>query len=59
MKDQVLRMTDLQNELFPNQSLQERNTNFSDFYLEYGEQLIPELIKNLNPLSAEFLILTL
>lgn len=59
LKDQVLRMTDLQNELFPNQSLQERNTNFSDFYLEYGEQLIPELIKNLNPLSAEFLILTL
>jgi len=59
LKDQVLRMTDLQNELFPNQSLQERNTNFSEFYLEYGERLIPELIQNLNPLSAEFLILTL
>ena len=42
LSDQVLRMTDLQNELFPNGSLQERNANFSEFYLEYGEQLIPK-----------------
>jgi bacillithiol synthase len=59
LSDQVLRMTELQNELFPNQSLQERNTNFSEFYLEYGEELIPQLIKNLKPLNTEFLILTL
>lgn len=59
LQDQVSRMTELQNELFPNQSLQERNTNFSQFYLEYGEELIPQLIKNLNPLNSEFLILTL
>ncbi len=58
LQDQVLRMTDIQNELFPNQSLQERNTNFSQFYLEYGEQLIPQLIENLKPLKAEFIILT-
>ncbi|MCH4552954.1 bacillithiol biosynthesis cysteine-adding enzyme BshC [Aestuariibaculum lutulentum] len=57
--DQVSRMTDLQNELFPNQSLQERNTNFSQFYLEYGAQLIPELIKHLNPLNKEFSLLKL
>ncbi len=59
LQDQVLRMTDLQNELFPNQSLQERNANFSQFYLEYGEQLVPQLIQNLKPLTSEFLILTL
>ncbi|MBP0903628.1 bacillithiol biosynthesis cysteine-adding enzyme BshC [Mariniflexile gromovii] len=59
LSDQVLRMTDLQNELFPNQSLQERNTNFSEFYLEYGESLIAELIENLEPLKSEFLILKL
>ena len=59
LQDQVSRMTELQNELFPNNSLQERTTNFSQFYLEYGEELIPQLIKNLNPLSSEFLILTL
>jgi bacillithiol synthase len=57
--DQVSRMTDIQNELFPNQSLQERTTNFSEFYLEYGEELISELIKHLDPLKSEFTILTL
>ncbi|MDP5158773.1 MAG: bacillithiol biosynthesis cysteine-adding enzyme BshC [Flaviramulus sp.] len=59
LADEVLMMTDIQNELFPNNSLQERNTNFSEFYLEYGEQLIPKLIENLNPLEGEFSILTL
>src|SRR5690606_8593975 len=44
LAEQVSRMTDLQNELFPNQSLQERNTNVSEFYLEFGEELIPNLI---------------
>tara|TARA_R110000868_G_scaffold1389_19_gene10796 strand:- start:10470 stop:12071 length:1602 start_codon:yes stop_codon:yes gene_type:complete len=58
LSDQVSRMTDIQNELFPNQSLQERNTNFSEFYLQYGDRLIPELIANLQPLKNEFLILT-
>ncbi|SFZ92798.1 hypothetical protein SAMN05428642_1021000 [Flaviramulus basaltis] len=59
LSNEVLRMTDLQNELFPSQSLQERNTNFSEFYLEYGESLIPKLIENLEPLKNEFAILTL
>ena len=57
LADQISRMTDIQNELFPNSSLQERNANFSEFYLEYGEQLIPILIENLKPLKGEFLIL--
>ena len=58
LSDEVERMTEIQNELFPNGSLQERNTNFSEFYLEYGEQLIPDLIENLKPLKNEFTILT-
>ncbi|GAA3581981.1 bacillithiol biosynthesis cysteine-adding enzyme BshC [Snuella lapsa] len=59
LSDQVIRMTDLQNQLFPNQSLQERNTNFSEFYLEYSSQLIPHLIKELDPLQGTFTILNL
>ncbi|TWO34408.1 bacillithiol biosynthesis cysteine-adding enzyme BshC [Seonamhaeicola sediminis] len=59
LSDQVSRMTELQNQLFPNGSLQERNTNFTEFYLEYGEQLIPQLIAHLKPLQGEFLILTM
>jgi uncharacterized protein YllA (UPF0747 family) len=55
--DHIKRLTTLQNELFPNQSLQERNKNFTEFYLEYGDDLIPTLMKYLDPLKGEFLIL--
>ncbi len=58
LSDHVKRLTTIQNELFPNQSLQERNTNFSEMYLEYGEELILMLIKHLDPLKREFLIVT-
>ncbi len=57
LKDQVIRMTDIQNELFPNGSLQERTSNFTELYLEYGASLIPRLIKDLNPLDLRFTIL--
>lgn len=53
------RITDLQNELFPNQSLQERQTNFSEFYLEFGENLVPTLIKQLKPLDNTFDVIVL
>ncbi|MGJ5642255.1 bacillithiol biosynthesis cysteine-adding enzyme BshC [Formosa sp. S-31] len=59
LADQVSRMTDLQNQLFPNQSLQERAVNFSELYLEFGDQLIEQLVLNLQPLKQEFLILNL
>ncbi|WP_452232607.1 bacillithiol biosynthesis cysteine-adding enzyme BshC [Lacinutrix sp. MEBiC02595] len=59
LKDQVERMTELQNELFPNASLQERNTNFSELYLEFGEQLVPKLIEELKPLQGDFTIITM
>ena len=57
LKNHVQRMTEIQNELFPGQSLQERNLNFSEFYLEYGEELIPLLMKDLDPLRLDFSIL--
>ncbi len=47
----------LQDELFPRQSLQERNMNFSEFYLEHGEEFISALMHQLEPLKGEFLIL--
>ena len=56
--DEVLeRVRKLQDDLFPGQSLQERHKNFSEFYLEYGEDIIQILVQNLEPLKAEFLIL--
>ena len=59
LADQIERATDLQEQLFPNQSLQERNLNFSELYLEFGDELIPKLIEELEPLKAEFTILSL
>ncbi len=57
LKDHVVRITALQNELFPNQSLQERQLNFSELYLEYGSSLISDLKGSLQPLQHEFLVL--
>lgn len=57
LKDHVVRLTDLQNELFPNKSLQERQLNFSEMYLEMGDSLIPTLSEALDPFSEGFLVL--
>ncbi len=57
--DVLERVKLLQTKLFPNQSLQERQANFSEFYLEFGDQLIQQLVLNLQPLNSEFLILKL
>lgn len=59
LKEILDRVVELQNELFPNQSLQERQANFSEFYLEFGDQFIQQLMLNLQPLKQEFLILNL
>ena len=59
LADEIGRCTALQEQLFPGQSLQERNTNFSELYLEYGDDLIPSIINSLEPLNGEFSIITL
>jgi bacillithiol biosynthesis cysteine-adding enzyme BshC len=53
------RITDLQNEFFPNQSLQERQANFSEFYLEYGDLFIQKLMGQLKPLDTSFEVVLL
>ena len=57
--DELERITDLQNELFPNKSLQERQTNFSEFYLENGDNLIQKLMEQLKPLEDNFNIISI
>ncbi len=58
LKDEVERIAALQNDLFPNRSLQERQTNFSELYAEYGKDLIVKLKEELDPLDSNFKILT-
>ena len=54
LKDYLDRIVDLQNQLFPNQSLQERQLNFSELYLDHGDLLIKKLLATLKPLENEF-----
>lgn len=46
-------------ELFPNGSLQERFLNFSEFYLDYGDEFIDRLRHELAPLNQNFHIFSL
>ena len=57
LKDHVVRLTEVQNQLFPNYSLQERQLNFSELYLAYGDELISGLKSALDPLQRSFLVL--
>ena len=43
--------------LFPFNQLQERTENFGLFYVKYGDEFIPELIKAFKPLDFKFTIL--
>jgi bacillithiol biosynthesis cysteine-adding enzyme BshC len=55
-QDELNRIVALQNELFPNEGLQERSANFSEFYVEFGPILIEKLMDKLHPLDHEFTI---
>jgi len=57
--DELTRLVKIQDELFPNQSLQERILNFSEFYLIYGDKLLPQIKDSLDPLCNEFTVLYL
>ena len=57
--DKLERITEIQNELFPGRSLQERKANFSQFYLEYDGKLIEKLFSSLKPLEHDFNIVVL
>jgi bacillithiol biosynthesis cysteine-adding enzyme BshC len=48
----------IKTELFPGDSLQERNENFGLLYVKWGRELIDELVRNFEPLDFEFAVLT-
>lgn len=58
-QDQLDRMLDLKIALFPNNSLQERVDNFSTLYVDFGNDLIAVLLKNLNPLDQNYSVISL
>jgi bacillithiol biosynthesis cysteine-adding enzyme BshC len=57
--DEINRLSLIQGQLFPNESLQERTKNFSEFYIEYDEDLMNTLKGAIEPLTEGFTILEL
>jgi bacillithiol biosynthesis cysteine-adding enzyme BshC len=53
-QESIDRILTIQNEVFPNQSLLERKTNFSDYYSEVGSDFIAQLFDQLDPLQMKF-----
>ena len=58
LSDEVERIIAIQNELFPNRNLQERQVNFSEYYNEYGTRLLTTLMEELDPLDQHFKIIS-
>jgi bacillithiol biosynthesis cysteine-adding enzyme BshC len=58
-KDFLERALLLQKELFPKDSLQERQANFSYFYQEYGSEFIDKITESLDPLDLRFTVIEL
>jgi bacillithiol biosynthesis cysteine-adding enzyme BshC len=58
LSDELDRLRNLQEALFPEGGLQERNRNFSEFYLEIGPDLWHQLLIGFAPLDLEFSIFT-
>lgn len=56
---EIARLTTLQTDLFPQENLQERINNFSEFYLAYGESLKENILKETNPLEGAFKVIVL
>lgn len=56
-KDYIERALIVRQELFPNNSLQERHANFSFFYKDMGPKLIDMLLAHLDPLDMRFTVL--
>ena len=59
LKDENERVLKLQDSLFPKQALQERMLNFSEIYIDYGDQLFQDLLEELDPFQTKFLCLEL
>lgn len=57
--DILYRIIQLQDELFPNQGLQERSVNFAEFYTQYGQELLQRLFQELSPLEQKFDVIVL
>jgi bacillithiol biosynthesis cysteine-adding enzyme BshC len=57
MQTELLRISKLKQDIFPNHSLQERVENFAGYYLQYGPAFFDVLKDAIQPLKQEFLVI--
>jgi bacillithiol biosynthesis cysteine-adding enzyme BshC len=55
--ERLTRLEHLQEELFPQGTLEERKRNFALYYEKYGEDFKASITKHMSPLAMEFLVL--
>jgi uncharacterized protein YllA (UPF0747 family) len=58
-KERLDKIISIKTKLFPYNSLQEREINFSEFYQYYGDEFIDLVMKNIDPFDPRFLIIEL
>jgi len=56
-EDKSNQLERIQQQLFPNNSLQERKENFLSFWLTMGNSFVPMLKENINPTATDFVVL--
>ena len=56
-KDKLDRLKKLQEHLFPNKNLQEREINFTEFFKDTGFQFVDILYKHINPFNLKFSVI--
>ena len=56
-QEKINRALEIRKQIFPNDKLQERYSNFSEFYINEGENLIEIIKNNLDPLNQKFSII--
>ncbi len=57
LADKVNRLVDLHDQLFPDDTLQERTITFVSLYLKIGDALLPTLFEAMDPMNPNFVLL--
>ena len=56
LADEVKRLVEIHEQLFPGDTLQERTLNFTTLYLEMGDAFLPTLFDALDPMNPNFVL---
>ena len=58
-KEKLDKIISIKRELFPYNSFQEREINFSEFFQYYGDEFIDLIMKNTDPFDPSFVVIEL